>query len=236
MSYTLPRLTSLSTQTLTLLLERQRLQSLAGSELSVSLPSSSLAQITRNLGQLRTGIYGFEGQNGNPDAVRALRDQYDRMRDMLGVDKDQIEALKPQEIDTSKDEYLPDVDPMTAPYKDDPDAARPYADIDSSTPFDSAEVLESQRLMMHEQDTRLDVLHSSLTRQHSISQELSSELDVQAGLLTELDTDLDRTASRLGRARRTLDKVGRGLGANGSTVAIAVVILVLLILIVVFKT
>ena len=109
--------------------------------------------------------------------------------------------------------------------------------------------------MLLEQDTHLDSLHSSLTRQHSLSQELSSELDVQAGLLTELDTDVDNTTTRLGQARRSLDTVGRGLGANGklsasnycfrcmiffvdpgSTVTIAALILVLLILIVVFKT
>ncbi|KAF8529792.1 hypothetical protein JB92DRAFT_607554 [Gautieria morchelliformis] len=92
-------------------------------------------------------------------------------------------------------------------------------------PFDSAEMLESQRLMMQDQDTHLDSLHSSLTRQHSLSRELSSELDVQAGLLTALDDDVDNTTSRVGRARRSLDKVGQGLGANGSTVTIAVLIM-----------
>ena len=63
MSSSLPRLTSLSTHTLTLILERQRLQSLSGSAgSSVSLPSSSLAQITRNLTQLRAGIHELEDQ------------------------------------------------------------------------------------------------------------------------------------------------------------------------------
>lgn len=123
---------------------------------------------------------------------------------------------------------------MITPYKDNPDAARPYGDDLDMQPFDSADMLESQRLMMQglttvvshqlvltwivpEQDTHLDSLHSSLTRQHTLSQELSSELDVQAGLLTALDTDVDNTTSRLTRARRGLDKVGKGLGANGQS-------------------
>jgi syntaxin 8 len=102
-------------------------------------------------------------------------------------------------------------------------------------PFDSAGMLESQRLMMQgmilsmlpreyisdllllDQDNHLDSLHTSLTRQHSLSQELSSEFDAQAGLLTELDDDVDNTTSRVGQARRSLDKVGRGLGANGQS-------------------
>lgn len=100
MSSSLPRLTSLSTQTLTLLLERQRLQALSGSaESSVSLPSSSLAQITRNLTQLRAGIHELEdqqhhgngGTSANAEASKLLREQFGRMREMMGGDKDKVE-------------------------------------------------------------------------------------------------------------------------------------------------
>jgi syntaxin 8 len=153
-----------------------------------------------------------------------------------------LRLLSPPPPLPSKDEYRSgrELDPMTTPYKDDPDSARPYGDDPDTQPFDSAEMLESQRLMMQgvcalplgvetfrlsayfiailsDQDTHLDSLHSSLTRQHSLSEQLSSELDVQAGLLTKLDTDIDHTASRLGRARRSLDRVGRGIGANGES-------------------
>ncbi|KAF8584332.1 hypothetical protein K439DRAFT_1660789 [Ramaria rubella] len=246
MSSSLPRLTSLSTQTLTLIFERQRLQSLSGStESSISIPSSSLAHITRNLSQLRIGIHDLEdqqrsgGASPTVEASKLLREQYARMRDMMGGDKENVEPLRPLLPPESppKDEYgsRQGLDPISTPYKDDPDVY-PYGDDPDTQPFDSAEVLESQRLMMQDQDTHLDSLHSSLTRQHSLSQQLSSELDVQAGLLTELDTDLDYTTTRLDRARQGLDKIGRGLGANASTVTIAVLILVLLILIIVFKT
>ena len=79
---TLAKLTSLSTQTLSLLLERQRLQTLspAGTGNSLHLP-----QITRNLNQLRTGVADLEEKDGNTEAVRLLKSQYERMRGMLGA-------------------------------------------------------------------------------------------------------------------------------------------------------
>ena len=80
---TLSKLTSISTQTLTLLLERQRLESLSTNSTSLHLP-----QITRNLQQLRTGIVDLEEKEGNIEAVRLLKSQYERMRGMLGAEAD----------------------------------------------------------------------------------------------------------------------------------------------------
>ena len=77
----LAKLTSLSTQTLSLLLERQRLQTISagGNGNSLHLP-----QITRNLNQLRTGVLDLEEKEGSTEAVRLLKSQYERMRGMLG--------------------------------------------------------------------------------------------------------------------------------------------------------
>ena len=83
----LPRLTALSTQTLSLLLERQRLQSLSPN--ATGLRSSSplhLPQITRNLKQLRAGVLELEKKEGRTEASELLRAQYERMKGMLGVD------------------------------------------------------------------------------------------------------------------------------------------------------
>ena len=76
---TLAKLTSLSTQTLSLLLERQRLQTLSTNGTGLHLP-----QITRNLQQLRAGIVDLEEKGGNIEAVKLLKSQYERMRGMLG--------------------------------------------------------------------------------------------------------------------------------------------------------
>ena len=78
---TLAKLTSLSTQTLSLLLERQRLQTLSAGQNANSL---HLPRITRNLNQLRAGVLELEDKEGNTEAVRLLKSQYERMRGMLG--------------------------------------------------------------------------------------------------------------------------------------------------------
>ena len=109
---------------------------------------------------------------------------------------------------------------------------------------------------MLEQDQHLDHLSHSINRQHHISLQINDELDVHHGLLQDLDADIDRTQSRLGKARKKLDRVARGVKNNGwclsccyglhtpetgffnlgSVVAIGVLIFILLILIIRFKT
>lgn len=67
---------------------------------------------------------------------------------------------------------------------------------------------------LSEQDSHLDQLSQSINRQHHISLQINDELDVHSGLLEELDTDIDRTHSRLGNARRRLDRVATGAKEN----------------------
>jgi len=84
----LVKLTSLSTQTLSLLLERQRIQSLPTST-GASTTSLHLRQITKNLQLLRAGILELREIDGSfSEAVDLLSGQYDRMRVMLGPDAD----------------------------------------------------------------------------------------------------------------------------------------------------
>jgi syntaxin 8 len=66
-----------------------------------------------------------------------------------------------------------------------------------------------------EQDQRLDELSHSINRQHHITLQINDELDVHQGLLEGLDSDLDRTDSRLRKARRKLDTFARGVKENG---------------------
>ena len=83
----LPRLTSLSTQTLSLLLERQRLQSISPAGATGGMTSSlHIPQITRNLAQLRSGILELESSGGHSEAVALLRNQHTRMCGMVGTD------------------------------------------------------------------------------------------------------------------------------------------------------
>lgn len=83
----LAKLTSLSTQTLSLLLERQRLQSLPQLQSGTQSQSNlHLPQISRNLNALRTGILELEKSESGGEAAGLLRNQYGRMRSMLGGD------------------------------------------------------------------------------------------------------------------------------------------------------
>jgi syntaxin 8 len=79
----LAKLTAISTNTLSLFLERQRLQTLPtdGSHNGSTL---HYPQIKRNLTQLREGILNLESKEGSTsEASKLLRSQYDRMRSML---------------------------------------------------------------------------------------------------------------------------------------------------------
>lgn len=237
----LAKLTSLSTQTLSLLLERQRLQNLP----SFPTAPSHLPHIVRNMDRLRNGILEIEAKEGPSDAVGLLRNQYERMRSMLGDDsaeveslekevQDDVSSLSPSSPPTSLAPTLPltlppkepEPEPLYSPYTDDPEAAYGESGI----------MLQTQQRMIAEQDEHLDRLAQSISRQHNISLQINDELDVHSGLLEELDTELDHTRHRMSNARRRLNAVARGAIANCSTVTIGILIFVLLILIIVFKT
>jgi syntaxin 8 len=224
----LAKLTALSTQTLSLLLERQRLQSLSPAVTADGTNSSlHLPQITRNLAQLRSGIIELESSGEHSEAVALLRNQHVRMRGMVGSDA----VIEPLSEPTPTQEVSP---PNTwpavnkqvfTPYTDDPEAGR-----------DPVFMLQEQQRLMDgacracllggfitsttkswttDQDLHLDSLSHSITRQRDLSMQINDELDVHTGLLEELDYDLDDTGNRLGRARRQLGRVANGAREHG---------------------
>ncbi|KAJ6551465.1 hypothetical protein B0H19DRAFT_1073165 [Mycena capillaripes] len=227
----LAKLTSISTQTLSLLLERQRLQTLPSysSQANDSAPPQPsnlhLPQITQNLNSLRSGILALEAKEGRSEAVSLLRNQHERMRAMLDAREDDgVESLDP-ERPPAKLIPSPPAEPVYTPYTDDPEAV-----------YEPNAMLQSQQQMMAHQDSQLDLLSHSINRQRDISLQINDELDVHTGLLEELDTDFNRTDNLLSSARRRLDRVAQGAKNYGSTVTIGALILILLILIIVFKT
>ncbi|KAF8317672.1 hypothetical protein DL93DRAFT_2076770 [Clavulina sp. PMI_390] len=238
------KLSSLSFQTLSSLLERQRLQTLGK-----TAPSAQLTTIKRNMGVLRSGILELEQESvGSSSSYEAselvksaeqLRSQWQRARKMLleeGVEIDDIPDYQPpepapQDKSPSSSE-LPkpsNPSPFDTPYRDEPSRA-------STPPFDSGEEMQTQRHMMDEQDTRLESLSGSIRRQRELSENIGEELDVHTGLLEDLESGIDNTALRLGGARRRLETFSRGARDNWSTLTIAGLIVILLILIILFKT
>ncbi len=76
------RLSSISTQTLSALLERTRLQ-----QLGKTPPASQLANIKRNLEVLKDGILQLEQSQGEESTpTNTLRGQWERAKRMLGED------------------------------------------------------------------------------------------------------------------------------------------------------
>ncbi|KAJ8082554.1 hypothetical protein AAF712_008488 [Marasmius tenuissimus] len=238
----LAKLTSVSTQTLSLLLDRQRgpfVPSSSPSNDNANENSLHLTQIQRNMEQLRNGILDMESKGGKTEATRLLRSQYDRMRSMLpgieGIDPLDSPLANANSLTSPSTSSLAPLPPT--PKNDSSDSEfTPYTDDPEAGYSDPATMLQTQRQMMDDQDQHLDRLSHSIGRQHHISLQINDELDVHHGLLQELDTELDRTEGRLSGARRRLDRVAQGARNNGSTVTIAALILLLLILIIVFKT
>lgn len=170
----LAKLTSLSTQTLSLLLERQRLHTLpsfsTSSESQSTKPTSlHLPQITKNLSRLRAGILDLEAKEGRSEAVRLLRSQHERMRGMLGGEGD-VErfvqfssasrrlrvnihlSLDPELEDTpsSTPSPLPTPPdfPPKPPAKDAEPLYSPYTD-DPEAGYEPGIMLQTQRNMMN---------------------------------------------------------------------------------------
>ncbi|KAI6130958.1 syntaxin-like protein [Pisolithus croceorrhizus] len=222
------RLTAITTSTLSLLRERQRLQA--------THPTLHLQQIVSNLRLLRAGVIEAESQ-GVDDVAGPLRGQYERLIEMLGEEEARRADLEsiplptppspPSPTSPSFGEGKMSPEPVYEPYTDDPDSA---------PGLDEGGILLQQRRIIDDQDAHLTHLSSSIGRQHHISLQINDELEVQTGLLDTLDTELDGTDARMRNARRRLERVARGAKENGSTVTIVLLILVLLVLIVVFKT
>ncbi|TFY76300.1 hypothetical protein EWM64_g7714 [Hericium alpestre] len=258
----LAKLTSLSTQTLSLLLERQRLASLPPFGAQPTATSSNnlhIPQITRNMRQLKAGILEMEASEGRSEAVVLLKSQHGRMRGMLGPDADAlgiesfVEEPAPGGGQTESAESgvegegssgsaslssTPPTDlhqEWTRKESSSEPVYTPYTD-DPEAGMHPSVMLQEQRRVMDDQDAHLEILSYSVNRQRDTSLQINDELGVHTGLLEELDTDLEHTHSRLTGARRQLGRVAKGTREHGSTVTIGLLILVLLILIIVFKT
>ncbi|KAG2148215.1 uncharacterized protein EDB93DRAFT_1145135 [Suillus bovinus] len=214
------KLTSLATSTLSLLLERQRLQA--------SHPTLHLQTISTNLQKIRDGVMTLRSTSDD-EAAENLRAHYERLCGMFGeeAEKAGLHTIPPPMPPSPPPlpERVPSPETIYQPYTDDP-----------SPDTDENGILMQQRQMMDAQDAHLDHLSSSIGRQHHISLQIGDELEVHTGLLDALDTELDGTGARMSNARRKLERVAQGAKRNGSTVTIALLILILLILIVVFKT
>ncbi|KAJ2551541.1 hypothetical protein EV175_003651 [Coemansia sp. RSA 1933] len=73
--------------------------------------------------------------------------------------------------------------------------------------LDNQGLLQMQTRRMDEQDQAATQLSDLLRRQREMGMAIGNELDLQNQLLGELDQDMDRTNSKLGSARRQINKL-----------------------------
>lgn len=150
-------------------------------------------------------------------------------------------GLKPKPIPTRT--LLDDREELfIKPYRDNPDEEeeeRRTAAESSLTSrggdLDDNEHFQLQQDTMQDQDSHLDRLALSVSRQHQLSLQISGELDSHLELLDEVDNYTENSQGRLATARRRLDKFSRKAKNNGSLLTIAILFLVFIILLIVLK-
>lgn len=81
----------------------------------------------------------------------------------------------------------------------------------------AAQQFAQQNLAFRQQDTHLDHLSASISRQHELSLRMNEELELHTDLLHELDRDVDDTGLRLGGANDRLERFRRSMKEHGKS-------------------
>ncbi|CAN9148089.1 unnamed protein product [Alternaria sp. RS040] len=120
------------------------------------------------------------------------------------------------------------------PYRDDPPD-----DDDASSPnlahLDNQQIHAYHDRVIADQDSQLDQLGQSISRQRELSMQIGDELDGQVMLLDDVEEGVDRHAAQFVRARGRLDRFSRKARENWSLTVIVVLIIILVLLIVITK-
>ncbi|KAK4055412.1 hypothetical protein OIO90_003250 [Microbotryomycetes sp. JL221] len=249
------RLSSLSTSTLSSILELTRAHQL-------SLPCDRLRQqVSKNLQAVRLGLEVLQQEqtttNEDDDdddtklnaltTLKALQQQYDRLCDLsqpLGVEVVRRQQPEATLVDT-RDESSDDQDLLsqndtrhTTVHINDSTTRRELDRLDQDEhELDKAneQVMQMQQRIMEDQDDTLNSLSSAIQRQHDLSLHISSELELQSTLLDDTDQAIERTDSNLRRASNRLNQFTKKAKSTGSTGLIVTLVVLLIILILLFR-
>ncbi|KAF8938286.1 hypothetical protein EDD21DRAFT_413796 [Dissophora ornata] len=93
------------------------------------------------------------------------------------------------------------------------------------------QMLQLHQRIIDDQDQNMDRLSEALGRQQELGLMIGDELDSHIDLLDDTDHLVDRTGSRLGIARRQLEKVAKGTKGCGSWLIILALVAILIIVI-----
>ncbi|KAI0483970.1 v-SNARE [Xylariaceae sp. FL0804] len=121
-------------------------------------------------------------------------------------------------------------------YRDNPNGDDDSAGYrDAVAGLSNAQVHAYHQQVLDQQDSQLDALGASISRQRELSLRMGDELDGHAALLDDLDGQVDGHAGRLRGARNRVGRIARAAGESRQMVAIVVLIVVLVLLIALLK-
>lgn len=127
-----------------------------------------------------------------------------------------------------------------------PGFLRPYSDevsdlnvedseVESLNMVSSQQVFAQHHQMLLEQDSNLDILHESISRQHKMGTMIGSEVEDHLVLLDDLEAGVDDSTQRLARATRGLSRFRKMCRDNGSMATIIILTVILILLLVVLS-
>lgn len=127
-----------------------------------------------------------------------------------------------------------------------PGFLRPYSDevsdlnvedseVESLNMVSSQQVFAQHHQMLLEQDSNLDILHESISRQHKMGTMIGSEVEDHLALLDDLEAGVDDSTQRLARATRGLSRFRKMCRDNGSMATIIILTVILILLLVVLS-
>ncbi|EMG48617.1 SYN8 Syntaxin-8 [Candida maltosa Xu316] len=120
------------------------------------------------------------------------------------------------------------------PYKDDPESIDDDED-DSPDEVSNHQMFAQHQQTMMRQDQDLENLHSSISRQYMMGQDINQELDDHLIILNDLEQGVDQSMSRLNVANRRIKNFRNLMRENGSLVTICTLTVILILLLVVLN-
>lgn len=189
-------------------------------------------EMRHSLRTLHQGIKSLDG-NGTAYTADALQDdigflkkEYKELYDLYGEQDPELQGFPTQELS----------------YTDDPEYARQillperlrksvrFSDSVADQNINNGEVLQMQTQIMREQDSSLDNLSVSISRQRELSAQIGNELDEHGELLDTVSSMADRSTNKLEQAKHRLTSFSRKARENGHLFSIIILIIILFLL------
>ncbi|KAG0744956.1 hypothetical protein G6F57_008873 [Rhizopus arrhizus] len=219
----LSRLDLIADNTLSVILERNRLKEL---KLDVEKYETN---VQKNLTQLKQGIQQLEQQLSEQEQTNTAKDTKNEENKLIAlqVKVDRLEVLvSGNAADATTRELL-----LNNNKNNDPPRFNP---IDANH-LENSQILQLQQRIMDDQDQDLDHLSDAILRQRELGLLIGEELETHAILIDETGDMVDRTDERLRRAKKKLDYVGRKVKDNKSICIVIALILIFFILVALFR-